>query len=921
MAINIEILDYKYGTGNNLVDATRNSSIENGAFTVTDKDTIVHNSNGSGIDWIYDICDVIIGLEYLVSFDIEDYTGSGNVGFGVSGVGVPTSLKGAANGNYTATFVATATGSIDVFGYDTNTATINNISVQATNAIDWERSVIGSLDITDHSEFPLAITFSIADIKNIDARSGAFSKTFKIPATKNNNRLFKHLHLTNSNIDNNILGKKRCRIIVDGIPMLEGLIKITGIESDGDMPKNYSCVFYGDNLSWAKEVEGKYVKDLYDNDSNNEGFQIRKSSIESYWDDVDVDSGTTSLTYPLASYGKVNADGFDGMIQLLKTAYDASGTGSTNKLGYYGFWDSGTPYPTPEPELDWRPMVWVKDTISKIFKDSGYNVVSDFMNTDLFKRLVWALPNAKYNNQDEREDLYRFDSWFTSEGLIQNDSYVVASGFSTIGDSPVAFINFDNAGSDFVIGDDALSNFDTTDGSLEIGEYGYHDISLKNIGFYIKGTSSVKVATVKLKVYLKSVGQTTYTYTEHSEIDYLEELAPKGFKFKELNFRRYFNKGDKIKISYDINLKSGGSSNSVEVYLFGASKPTSETASDNANGSFSCEFDGQYMEYGQTYDLTDIINPDYKQMDFLKGVSHAFNLQMTTDESTKSVKIEPFNDFYLPLGDAIDWSSNLAREKAITTKWIKSDIKRELVFKYKKDEKDKKVEKRAEDYWKGLNDEQPYFEDLGDQFEKGESKFENPFFAGTFCTRDADLHPIKEVTFNTACLWEEASNEWGWDRADKGYEFKPRLLYFNSESTGSSISEGFVAQTWNSTTGEPEFIDVPRATSVDRHNINSPNLCYGKVKIRDYDPATQIQSYAVMKDGLYDTYYKNMITMLIDKPRVITAYFDLKITDIMNLDFRKLIYLDGVYYRLNKISDYKPNQNTATKVELIEWKQ
>ena len=54
-------------------------------------------------------------------------------------------------------------------------------------------------------------------------------------------------------------------------------------------------------------------------------------------------------------------------------------------------------------------------------------------------------------------------------------------------------------------------------------------------------------------------------------------------------------------------------------------------------------------------------------------------------------------------------------------------------------------------------------------------------------------------------------------------------------------------------------------------------------------------------------------------PRVRVANLNLKISDIANLDFRKLIYLDGVYWRINKISDYMPQSNSTTKVELIEF--
>lgn len=62
-----------------------------------------------------------------------------------------------------------------------------------------------------------------------------------------------------------------------------------------------------------------------------------------------------------------------------------------------------------------------------------------------------------------------------------------------------------------------------------------------------------------------------------------------------------------------------------------------------------------------------------------------------------------------------------------------------------------------------------------------------------------------------------------------------------------------------------------------------------------------------------------MIEQFKVKPRTQTSYFDLKISDILDLDFTKLIYVDGCYWRLNKIIDYQPHRNQSTKVELIEW--
>ena len=61
--------------------------------------------------------------------------------------------------------------------------------------------------------------------------------------------------------------------------------------------------------------------------------------------------------------------------------------------------------------------------------------------------------------------------------------------------------------------------------------------------------------------------------------------------------------------------------------------------------------------------------------------------------------------------------------------------------------------------------------------------------------------------------------------------------------------------------------------------------------------------------------------MLKINPRLRTISLDLKVSDIINLDFRELVYIDGVYWRINRIVDYMPNNNNTTKVELIEWSQ
>jgi len=99
--------------------------------------------------------------------------------------------------------------------------------------IDWDKSVVGELDVTDHSDFPLAMTFQISDIKDLTSTSGDYSKTFKIPATKNNNKLLKHSYIPNIDTDVNLTENKKCRILVNNLFSVKGLIKVTGVGGYG----------------------------------------------------------------------------------------------------------------------------------------------------------------------------------------------------------------------------------------------------------------------------------------------------------------------------------------------------------------------------------------------------------------------------------------------------------------------------------------------------------------------------------------------------------------------------------------------------------------------------------------------------------------------------------------------------------------
>jgi hypothetical protein len=859
--------------------------------------------------------------------------------------------------------------------------------------IDWDKSIVGELDISSHSEFPLALTFSIADIKDIEARKGAFSKTFKIPATKNNNTLYKAIYLANSYCETNRTKKIPCRMLFNNLYSINGLLQLTAVGYT-DNPEYYSCVFYGDNIGWATIIGDTLLKDLgTDGDawanlngktSSGVNLEINKPSISGTWDNDDAEYKTrststasqTAVVYPVTSYGDYNSSGEDNYIQLLETKYAHSlYTGQSpvaaTFTGYSGN-GSGGNYGTPEPVVDWRPCIWVYDVFKEIFIQAGYKIVSNFIESETFKRLLFALPNFKYNNADVRYDyfsleiLYNLNQTNTSSRLVYlNNITTTFSGQTSKNiysnkinlDTPTGFnLKVNGRG----VNDSPSYGLQTATDTFIVSEYGKYNFNLANNCIHLNAFSTtgdpnlqVFLNYARIEVKVKTVGESNYAIVGYSEgaVGYAFNVGSSNnganlnvtVELEDWQQTLYLNKGDEVQFWFHLRGKPTVGSGSIDVtgsYSLFAEKNISSGHSHN--GRFNISVDPVYAAYGQTYNLKDVINKEYKQLDFVKGVSHAFNLQYTTDEAKKSVTIEPFNEFYKPLHESLDWSYLIDRAAGYKDTWLKQSFKRDVVFKYKTDNKDEKVEQRGTDYFKKILDEYPYWETLSDEFERGTSLFENPFFAGSYNAKDLDSVKDYEDPPYIACLWIEKENGGytspnDWERPVQGFDFLPRLLYWKKYSPAAysltpkrasvqvwtSANQAVVANSNQVINDEAASNVYPQATTANRDDKNTLLLTYGNVWVRDYDESNTSQegvySSYVIGQGLYQRYYKQMIEMVKYNPRVRTVSVNLKIKDIADLDLTRLVYIDGVYWRINKIIDYIPQNNKTTKVELVEF--
>ena len=136
--------------------------------------------------------------QYRIVFKVMNYNGSGNLrlfnhGVNNTNIDLHTSFTSAAQ---------TASGEIvqvDWIQGSSNTTTLSlfsgtNAALELDNLQVFElgnsdKNFIGELDVTTDADFPLSLNFQIADSKEISAKKGAYSKTFKIPDTANNNKM------------------------------------------------------------------------------------------------------------------------------------------------------------------------------------------------------------------------------------------------------------------------------------------------------------------------------------------------------------------------------------------------------------------------------------------------------------------------------------------------------------------------------------------------------------------------------------------------------------------------------------------------------------------------------------------------------------------------------------------------------------
>lgn len=341
-----------------------------------------------------------------------------------------------------------------------------------------------------------------------------------------------------------------------------------------------------------------------------------------------------------------------------------------------------------------------------------------------------------------------------------------------------------------------------------------------------------------------------------------------------------FNTSDTLNLSLDWTIGSSNYSLAIQSGSFYITTTTSQNVPIN---------------YSENITMNNVLPKGVFQKDFFLSICKMFNLYVYDDQwDSKKLIIKPFIDFYpRTYTDALNWTNKIDRSQDLNIKPMSNLNARYYQYKFKDD-----ADYYNESYRKKYN------ENYGDRIYDTQFDF----------SKDTEKN---EVIFSSSVIYQVTG-------ADKKF---PAIYKLSNNNTAEESIDSNI-----------RIMQVKKMTSVGTWNIRNQANTASLVALTTYgyaghldDPNTptfdinfgapkEIQfSSNLTTNNLFNLYYSEYIAEITDKDsKLLTCTALINNVDINQLDFSKLVWIDGILFRLNKVDNYNPIAYNTTKISLLK---
>jgi hypothetical protein len=524
---------------------------------------------------------------------------------------------------------------------------------------------------------------------------------------------------------------------------------------------------------------------------------------------------------------------------------------------------------------EYKPAIFAKTYFDRIFADSGFTYNWPTLSNTKFDKLIIPY-NGGIDNFDYLDYVVRAEkttpSTVTSPvQLLQQTPFYTFSGLTEIEDIQGIF--------------DPVTGTYTTPFNISSANAQYYEFKVVvSYSLDLINTSGV-TATVSLPPFYRVKYRNTYNnFIVQGPTHVGPASVPVGtttFATDTVAFTQQVSDPNILNQLTNIQMQIQAVQTSLSTFY----SPDLSLALNILSAEISITPSSNIVAIGGIIDVNDYVPKKIKQNEFVKAIFNMFNLYAEVDKSQPNQLNLIHRDDYYDAGKEVDWTYKLAKDKEQSLSFLPELTSKKVILTYKAD-KD------------GPNT--IYTNATNQIYGQAEVIFDNEY------VKDVTT---KDVLFSPTPIIDTIFGAYVPMLAGSQPDTNIRILYDSTAEVGLTTCQAFNIYDYGSI-GMTGVTTYPYVGHFDDPLNPTWDLNYATCAYYYYMPSTLTQN------NLYNRYWRRTMGQ-INSGKMLTAFFNLKESDIQPLELNDKIRIDNSWWNINKVIDYDANANKLTQVELI----